>query len=104
MTPQSPPTPPGDACVSSPRRSGGRTWGVRWPVRPLQRRSGRAAGLGGIVIARALGPTIRGEYAAVTAWFGVALISATWASPRRSASMSRTIQAMPAVMSPRRGR
>ena len=32
-----------------------------------------AAGLGGIVIARALGPTVRGDYAAITAWFGVAL-------------------------------
>ena len=31
-----------------------------------------AAGLGGIILARALGPTIRGEYAAITAWFGVA--------------------------------
>ena len=33
-----------------------------------------AAGLGGVILARAVGPTIRGEYAAVTAWFGVALI------------------------------
>jgi O-antigen/teichoic acid export membrane protein len=33
-----------------------------------------AAGLGGIVIARALGPEMRGEYAAVTSWFGVALM------------------------------
>jgi len=33
-----------------------------------------AAGLGGIIIARALGPTGRGEYAAVTAWFGVAVM------------------------------
>ena len=32
------------------------------------------AGLGGIVIARAVGPTVRGEYAAVTAWMGVLLI------------------------------
>ena len=32
-----------------------------------------AAGLGGIIVARALGPEMRGEYAAVTAWFGVAL-------------------------------
>ena len=31
-----------------------------------------AAGLGGIILARALGPTVRGEYAAITAWFGVA--------------------------------
>ncbi|MGC1581976.1 MAG: oligosaccharide flippase family protein, partial [Candidatus Acidiferrales bacterium] len=33
-----------------------------------------AAGLGGVIIARTVGPTIRGEYAAVTAWFGVALL------------------------------
>jgi O-antigen/teichoic acid export membrane protein len=33
-----------------------------------------AAGLGGIVIARAVGPTVRGEYAAVTAWFAVAVM------------------------------
>ena len=32
-----------------------------------------AAGLGGIIIARALGPEMRGEYAAVTAWFGIAI-------------------------------
>ena len=33
-----------------------------------------AGGLGGIIIARVLGPTVRGEYAAVTAWLGVLLI------------------------------
>jgi O-antigen/teichoic acid export membrane protein len=33
-----------------------------------------AAGLGGIIIARVLGPEMRGEYAAVTAWFGVTLM------------------------------
>jgi O-antigen/teichoic acid export membrane protein len=33
-----------------------------------------AAGLGAIIIARALGPEVRGEYAAVTAWFGVTLM------------------------------
>ena len=36
--------------------------------------SAAASGLGGIIVARALGPEIRGEYAAVTAWFGVALM------------------------------
>ena len=29
--------------------------------------------LGGVLVARALGPTLRGEYAAITAWSGVAL-------------------------------
>ena len=36
--------------------------------------SAAAAGLGGIIVARALGPEMRGEYAAVTAWFSVALM------------------------------
>jgi O-antigen/teichoic acid export membrane protein len=31
-----------------------------------------AVGLGGVVVARALGPAGRGEYAAITAWFGIA--------------------------------
>jgi O-antigen/teichoic acid export membrane protein len=34
-----------------------------------------AAALGGIVVARAVGPTVRGEYAAVTSWFGVLLMA-----------------------------
>jgi hypothetical protein len=33
-----------------------------------------AASLGGIIVARALGPEMRGEYAAVMAWLGVAFI------------------------------
>jgi O-antigen/teichoic acid export membrane protein len=33
-----------------------------------------ASGLASIVIARALGPTTRGEYAAITAWFGISCI------------------------------
>lgn len=33
-----------------------------------------ASGLGGIILARALGATVRGEYAAVTSWFGFALM------------------------------
>lgn len=33
-----------------------------------------AAGLGGILIARTLGPTVQGEYAAITAWFSVIII------------------------------
>ena len=39
------------------------------------------AGLGGLIIARALGPTARGEYAAVTAWFGVALMAGGMGQP-----------------------
>ncbi|NDL57646.1 oligosaccharide flippase family protein [Phytoactinopolyspora mesophila] len=33
-----------------------------------------SAGLAGIFIARALGPSVRGEYAAIMAWFGVVLV------------------------------
>ncbi len=33
-----------------------------------------AAGVAGIIVARALGPTIRGEYAAIFVWFGFALL------------------------------
>lgn len=32
------------------------------------------AGLSGVILARALGPTVRGEYAAVIAWFGILLM------------------------------
>lgn len=30
--------------------------------------SARAAAVGGVILARAVGPTVRGEYAAVTSW------------------------------------
>jgi O-antigen/teichoic acid export membrane protein len=33
-----------------------------------------AAGLGGVILARTVGPTVRGEYAAITAWLDVALV------------------------------
>jgi O-antigen/teichoic acid export membrane protein len=33
-----------------------------------------ASGVAGILIARALGPSLRGEYAAIMAWFGVVLV------------------------------
>jgi len=36
--------------------------------------SAAAAGLGGVIMARSVGPTVRGEYAAVTSWLGVLLI------------------------------
>jgi O-antigen/teichoic acid export membrane protein len=32
------------------------------------------AGLGGIILARTVGPTVRGEYAAITAWLDVAMV------------------------------
>jgi O-antigen/teichoic acid export membrane protein len=40
-----------------------------------------ASGLTGIILARALGPTIRGEYAAITAWFGIALVIGQMGQP-----------------------
>src|ERR1700733_7335815 len=40
-----------------------------------------AAGLGGVLIARVVGPTIRGEYAAVTSWFGVVLMVGSMGQP-----------------------
>ena len=39
------------------------------------------AGGGGIVLARIFGPTIRGEYAAITAWFGIALTVGSMGQP-----------------------
>jgi O-antigen/teichoic acid export membrane protein len=33
------------------------------------------AALGGVILARAFGPTVRGEYAAVTSWFGLVLMA-----------------------------
>jgi O-antigen/teichoic acid export membrane protein len=33
-----------------------------------------AAGIGGVIVARVLGPSLRGEYAAVNAWFGFLLM------------------------------
>ncbi len=33
-----------------------------------------AAGLGGVILARTVGPTVRGEYAAITAWLDVAMV------------------------------
>jgi O-antigen/teichoic acid export membrane protein len=39
------------------------------------------AGLGGVILARALGPTLRGEYAAVTSWFGFALMVGAMGQP-----------------------
>jgi len=40
-----------------------------------------SAGLGGVIIARAVGPTVRGEYAAITAWFAVLLMAGGMGQP-----------------------
>lgn len=58
-----------------------------------------AAGLGGIILARVLGPTVRGEYAAITAWFGVSLMVGGMGQRQRSASMLRGIPNVLANMS-----
>jgi O-antigen/teichoic acid export membrane protein len=55
---------------------------LRWPGtgRTVARTAGfnvaliGALGLGGVILARTVGPTVRGEYAAITAWFDVALM------------------------------
>ena len=39
------------------------------------------AGLGGVILARAVGPAVRGEYAAVTLWFGFALMLGAMGQP-----------------------
>lgn len=48
-----------------------------------------AAGLGGVILARVFGPTVRGEYAAITAWFGVALIVGDMGQPGRVVLLRR---------------
>ncbi len=40
-----------------------------------------ASGLGGILLARTLGPTVRGEYAAIMAWFGMTLMVGSMGQP-----------------------
>lgn len=40
-----------------------------------------AAGLGGVLLARTVGPTVRGEYAAITAWFSIALMVGAMGQP-----------------------
>jgi O-antigen/teichoic acid export membrane protein len=65
-----------------PRRIQGLAATLRWQGigRSIARTAGfnlagtAAAGLGGIILARAVGPTVRGEYAAITSWFGLALM------------------------------
>lgn len=43
--------------------------------------SSAAAAIGGVVVARVLGPSLRGDYAAITAWFGVVLIVGSMGQP-----------------------
>jgi O-antigen/teichoic acid export membrane protein len=67
---------------AAPSRIQGLATTLRWPGigQTIARTAGfnvastAAAGLGGIILARTVGPTVRGEYAAITAWFGVALM------------------------------
>ncbi len=67
---------------AAPGRLQGLAISLRWPSagRIVARTAGFniastvAAGLGGVLLARTVGPTVRGEYAAIMAWFGIALI------------------------------
>jgi O-antigen/teichoic acid export membrane protein len=43
--------------------------------------SAAAAGSGGVLLARTLGPTVRGEYAAISAWFGIVLMVGCMGQP-----------------------
>ena len=63
-----------------------------------------AAALGGVIVARAVGPTVRGEYAAVISWFGLVLMMGGQASRPRCASTSPAIRSVPAATSPPPGR
>lgn len=65
--------------LPSPLRSAARKLPRKGSARSIIRTAGFnvastvAAGLGGLIFARAVGPAIRGEYAAITSWFGLAL-------------------------------
>ena len=57
------------------------------------------AGIGGLIIARTLGPTARGEYAAITAWFGVSLMVGGMGQPAALCFyVSRDAQRAPAYV------
>jgi O-antigen/teichoic acid export membrane protein len=68
--------------VTALARLQGLATSVRWPGigQSIARTAGfnvaaaAAAGLGGIILARTVGPAVRGEYAAIMAWFGVTLM------------------------------
>jgi O-antigen/teichoic acid export membrane protein len=66
-----------DAAVPSPLQSGRSALRRHSVGRLIAQTAGfnvaaaAAAAVGGVVLARAAGPVVRGEYAAVTAWFGV---------------------------------
>ena len=74
---------------AAPSRLHGLGTALRWPGagRAIARTAGfnaaatAAAGLGGILLARTLGPAVRGEYAAITAWFGVTLMAGGMGQP-----------------------
>jgi O-antigen/teichoic acid export membrane protein len=53
---------------------GRRTGGMIARTACFNAASTATAALGGVIMARAVGPTVRGEYAAVTSWLGVLLI------------------------------
>ena len=40
-----------------------------------------AIGMGGVIVARTLGPTVRGEYAAIIAWYGISCIVGQMGQP-----------------------
>ena len=97
--------PQGDTCESSPPRCGGAASGGQVArTAGYNVASAVAAGLGGIIVARALGPEMRGEYAAVTAWFGVVLMVGTMGQPAALCFYVARDPARPAATSRPRGR
>jgi hypothetical protein len=63
-----------------------------------------AAGLGGLLLARTLGPTVHGEYAAITAWFGITLMVGGMGQPAALCFALPGIRCGPASTLLRRGR
>jgi O-antigen/teichoic acid export membrane protein len=65
---------PGRLRVARAALSGRQTGAVIARTACFNVASATAAALGGVIMARSVGPTVRGEYAAVTSWLGVLLI------------------------------
>ncbi len=78
----------GRPAPAPPVKAFGRAWGIGSGLgRTMAFASGMtvaatvASALTGLAVARFLGPSVRGEYAAVTAWYGMALIAAELGQP-----------------------
>jgi FkbM family methyltransferase len=61
--------------ASRARLPGQRTTGTVFRTAFFNAAAAGSAAIGGLILARTVGPVVRGEYSAVTAWFGVLLIA-----------------------------